>query len=197
MVKGSEQTRRQRNSEKFRAGETLRAVLQAPATVGLPTAVLNTRSLRTVLARRAVTISEGPRFAALGMPRSVTMTYAKASNSSGRCGSRGCRNFAARDSNGTALEFCDPCHRIAYVARRLDELHALMTHAVNGGPRNLDTVDAEFSELQIAALEALDERRVGVEKNQDRATDQRMRDRCTDLQRVQAGHLRAVPSRST
>ncbi len=43
--------------------------------------------------------------------------------------------------------------------QKLNDVLGILVTSVNSGPRNLDTVDAELNEVQIAALARLDARR--------------------------------------
>lgn len=82
-----------------------------------------------------------------------------ADNRYGRCGSKGCTNHAARDGNGVAFVYCDPCQRQLNQGQTLDRILALLTNSIESGPLNLETVAMELNSVQQAALEAADARR--------------------------------------
>lgn len=93
--------------------------------------------------------------------------FGSTGNPAGRCGSRGCVNFAARDSEGRALSYCDPCQRILAIESKLDSVLALLTNAVESGPRNLQTVGLELNAVQHAAVQQLEAKRQAREQNRD------------------------------
>lgn len=75
------------------------------------------------------------------------------------CKTRGCVNFAGIDHHGHPYDYCGVCSRLYWMEQKLNDVLGILVTSVNSGPRNLDTVDAELNEVQIAALARLDARR--------------------------------------
>ncbi|MXX44125.1 MAG: hypothetical protein F4Z53_13850 [Acidimicrobiales bacterium] len=76
-----------------------------------------------------------------------------------RCKTRGCDNVAGIDYHGHQHDYCGVCSRLYWMEQKLNDILGILVNNVNGGPRNLDTVDAELNEAQRAALDQLDARR--------------------------------------
>ncbi|MDE0136431.1 MAG: hypothetical protein OXM54_16530 [Acidimicrobiaceae bacterium] len=75
------------------------------------------------------------------------------------CKTRGCVNVAGIDHHGHQHDYCGVCSRLYWMEQKLNDMLGILVNNVNGGPRNLDTVDAELNEAQRAALDQLDARR--------------------------------------
>lgn len=79
------------------------------------------------------------------------------------CKTRGCVNVAGVDHHGHPHDYCGVCSRLYWMEQKLNDMLGILVNSVNSGPRNLDTVDAEFNELQRAALDQLQARRESAE----------------------------------
>ncbi len=72
------------------------------------------------------------------------------------CKTRGCVNVAGIDHLGHPHDYCGVCSRLYWMEQKLNDVLGILVTSVNSGPRNLDTVDAELNEVQMAALAQLD-----------------------------------------
>ena len=75
------------------------------------------------------------------------------------CKTRGCVNGTGIDHQGHPYDYCGVCTRIYWVEQKVTDVREMLATSVNSGPRNLDTVNAELNDVQLAALARLDARR--------------------------------------